>query len=214
MGVVRSVAFRHAAGEYLTALTLVTLVRESAVIWLVSTTPGLTLSVEALGLIMVATSAIGQSLHTALMTRTVFFHPLNQYSFFTCLLLSIVVTVVPFADCLESRLLQIGVGLFVLTLFEYLSNTLVTIEALKVGDSVSPEQRESALRWSSFLGGVVKAAAVLSGPAVMSACLTGTLALDYHYVFVTAAGCLLLFSGFLAWDKRYFPRFDEAPYEV
>jgi MFS family permease len=143
-----------------------------------------------------------------------FYHPINQLSILVCILLALATVAIPFSDTLQSNIASKLTAFFLLALFEYLSSFALTIAVLKVSDSVSPELRESAMRWSAGLCGLARAGGSVGGPALFAAALTGVLGTDYHWLFVGVAGALLGVAALMICDKRRFPRLNESPYEV
>ena len=213
-GVWHSAAFRLALGQFLLLTLCTTGVREAVVIWLIVERPGLQLSVAALGLMLAGSQVCGRLLQAAFMPRLVFYHPLNQLSLLVCALLALTTTALPFSDTLQSDIAGKSVAFLLLVLFEYLSSLLLTILVLKTSDSVSPELRESAMRWSAELGGFARAGGCMGGPALFAAVLTGLLRTDYHWLFLGAAGAMIGTAGLMVCDKRMFPRLQSSPYEV
>lgn len=189
-------------------------VREAVVIWLVVESTGMQLSVIVLGLVLAGSEGCGRLLQAVLMPRMTFYHPLNQLGTLVCILLALATVAIPFSDTLQSSISAKLAAFFLLALFEYLSSFSLTISVLKVSDSVSPELRESAMRWSAGICGIARAGGSVGGPALFAAALTGALGTDYHWLFLGVAGVLLGVAALMLCDKRRFPRLNESPYEV
>ena len=213
-GVWGSASFRSSLAHVSLLTICVTGVKGAVLIWLIVERAGLELSVGALGLVLAGSETCAKGIQAIIMPRIVFYQPLNQFGLFTCVLLALITVAIPFSDTLQSRVASILTAFILLTLFEYLSSLLLTIEVLKLSDSVSPEMRETAMRWSSGLGSLAKAAGSIGGPALFAATLTGVLGLNYHWLFAGAAGVMLGSAGIMMCDKHKFPRFNISPYEV
>ena len=210
----RSAPFRCSMAQFWVLSLCVAGVKGAVVLWLVVDRAGLSLSVQTLGLMLAGSEIGANAIQTAIMSRIVVYHPINQLGTFTYTLLSLSIVAVPFSDTLQSAMASKLTAFVILTLFECLSSLAQTIAVLKLSDSVSPENRESAMRWNVGLGGTAKAIGSIGGPALFAAALTGVVGVDYHWLFVGAAGVLLGLVAATACDRRRFPRLSTSPYEV
>lgn len=213
-GVWSSPAFRSSILHSFLLTFLIEATRNATLIWLIAETPGLQLSVKALGLFLVLTCVGARLLQSVFMSRVVFYHPLNQYSIGSCVLLGLTVMALPYSDTVGKSIVAKLLAAGLMLLFEYLSSVLLTISVLKLSDSVAPELRESAMRWSAGLEGVSRAVGCLGGPALLAASFTGVIPIEYHWVYVgLGVGVLGLAAGMIC-DKQRFPRLNVYPYEV
>lgn len=213
-GVWGSAPFRLSLVRISLLTICITGIKGAVIIWLIVDKAGIELSIRALGLVLAGSETCARGIQAVIMPRIVFYQPLNQFGLFTCVLLALITVVIPFSDTLQSKAASILTAFILLTLFEYLSSLLLTIEVLKLSDSVSPEMRETAMRWSSGMGSLAKAVGSMGGPALFAAALTGVLGVNYYWLFAGTAGVMLGSAGIMMCDKHKFPRFNSYPYEV